>query len=201
MQNLLHKGENILFFDLETVGFPQRGKPIDIIEIGMQYVPNLGYSKEVETLAQLYSIEGKIPFEITKITGIKNSMLENKPHIREHLDLIKDVVNRATVVVAHNAPFDIRCLEALGVDFAGKRVFDTSTHSKRMFPELESHSMGAMCKFLGIENNGAHRAIQDVNAMIRLYAEIADLNKHKDKIETLIQKHKTLEYIKKPAIQ
>lgn len=201
MDNLLHKGENILFFDLETVGFPQKGKSIDIIEIGLQYVPNLGYSKEVETLAQLYSIEGKVPLEITNITGIKNSMLENKPHIREHLDLIKDIVNRATVIVAHNAPFDIRCLEGIGVNFAGKRVFDTSTHSKRMFPELDSHSMGAMCKFLGIENHGAHRAIQDVNAMIRIYAEITNLNKHGEKIEALIEKHKTLEYIKKAVVQ
>lgn len=201
MENLLHKGENILFFDIETTGFPQKNKPVDIIEIGMQFVPNLGYSKDVETLSQLYSIEGIVPYDITMITGIKNHMIENKPHIREHIDLIQDKVLRSDVIVAHNAPFDIRCLELIGVDFTGKKIFDTATHSKRMFPELKSHTMGAMCEFLDVDNKAAHRAIQDVNAMIQIYAEITDLNKHPDKINALIDKHKSLSYIKKPKIK
>lgn len=196
MENLLHKGENILFFDIETTGFPKKNEPVDIIEVGMQFVPKLGYSKEVETLAQLYSIEGKVPYEITMITGIKNHMIEGKPHIREHIDLIQDKVLRADVIVAHNAPFDIRCLELIGVDFTGKEIFDTATHSRRMFPELTSHTMNSMCEFLGVDNKAAHRAIHDVNAMIQIYAEIADLNKYPEKIDSLIKKHKKLTYTK-----
>lgn len=196
MQNLLHKGANVLFFDIETTGFPKKDTPIDIIEIGMQYVPELGYSKEVETLSQLYSIEGSIPYEITKITGIKNDMIQGMPHILDHLHLVQDKITRSDIVVAHNAPFDIRCLELIGIDFTGKEVFDTATHSKRMFPELNKHTMSSMCNFLGVNNEAAHRAIQDVNAMIQIYAEITDINKHPDKINALIEKHKKLTYTK-----
>lgn len=199
MENLLHKGKNILFFDIETTGFPKKGEPVDIVEIGMQFVPKLGYSKEVETLAQLYSIDGIVPYDITLITGIKNHMLKGKPHIREHIDLIQDKVVRADIIVAHNAPFDIRCLELIGVDFTGKEIFDTATHSRRMFPELKSHTMSAMCEFLGVDNTAAHRAIHDVNAMIKIYGEITNLSKHSDKINELIKKHKSLSYIKKPS--
>lgn len=201
MEDLLHKGANILFFDIETTGFPKKDTPIDIIEVGMQFVPKLGYSKEVETLSQLYSIEGSIPYEITKITGIKNHMIEGMPHIFEHIDIIRDKIDRADIIVAHNAPFDIRCLELIGIDFTGKEVFDTATHSKRMFPELNSHTMSSMCSYLGVNNEAAHRAIHDVNAMIQMYAEIADLNKHPDKINALIDKHKKLTYTKKQPIK
>lgn len=197
MENLLHKGKNVLFFDLETTGFPKKDEPVDIIEIGMQFVPELGYSKDVETLSQLYSIDGIVPYDITMITGIKNHMLKGKPHISEHIDLIQDKVSRSDVIVAHNAPFDIRCLELIGVDFSGKRVFDTATHSRRMFPELGTHTMDSVCNFLGIENTSAHRAIHDVNAMIRIYSEITDMNKYPDKINELIKKHKNLSYLKK----
>lgn len=199
MENLLHKGMNVLFFDIETAGFPKKDVPVDILEVGMQYAPTLGYSKDIETVDQLYSIDGVVPFEITQITGIKDYMLKGKPHIKEHIELLRDKVDRADLVVAHNAPFDIRCLELIGISFSGKEVFDTATHSKRMFPELEKHTMSSMCEFLSIENKASHRAIQDVNAMIRLYAEITDLNKHSEKIEQLIKKHKKLTYTKKPA--
>lgn len=200
MENLLHKGKNVLFFDIETTGFPKKDTPIDIIEIGMQFAPTLGYSKDIETLSQLYSIEGSIPYQITQITGIRNDMIQGKPHIFEHLELIKDKVKRADVIVAHNAPFDIRCLELIGVSFTDKEIFDTATHSKRMFPELASHTMSSMCSFLGINNKDAHRAIEDVNAMIQIYAEITDLNKYPEKINSLIEKHKKLTYTKKLAI-
>lgn len=200
MENLLHKGLNILFFDIETTGFPKKDEPIDIVEIGMQYVPNLGFSRDVETLAQLYSIDGIVPFEITQITGIKNHMLKNKPHIREHISLIQDKVDRSDIIVAHNAPFDIRCLELIGVNFTGKEVFDTATHSKRMFPELSSHTMSSMCQFLGIDNVSSHRAIYDVNAMIQIYSKITDLNLYQEKIEKLTEKHKKLTYTKKEKV-
>lgn len=201
MEELIHKGKNILFFDIETVGFPRRGEPIGIIEVGMQYVPNLGFSKDVTTISQLYSFNGIIPYEITKITGITNEMVQNKPHISECFNLIQSLINESEVVVAHNAPFDIRCLELAGFDFTGKEVFDTKTHAKRMFPELSSHTMDSVCEHLGVNNKNAHRAISDVNAMIEMYSKMTDLNKERTKLEYLIEKHKKLSYTKTKKAQ
>lgn len=195
-ENLLHKGSNVLFIDIETAGFPKKDTPVGILEVGFHFVNNMGFSKEVETLSQLYSIDGVVPYDITLITGIKGEMLEGKPHISEHIDYIQDVIDRTDIVVAHNAPFDIRCLELSGVDFTGKEVFDTSTHSRRLFPDLERHTMDSMCEFLNVKNGGAHRAIHDVNAMIEIYSNITDMNIHGDKIEDLIKKHKKLTYTK-----
>lgn len=197
MEDLLHKGKNVMFFDLETAGFPKKDEPIGIIELGLQYVPELGFSKDVTTISQLYSVKETIPFEITKITGINNTMLQDKPNIMEHFDTIQDIVNESEIIVAHNAPFDIRCLELIGISFKGKEVFDTKTHSKRMFPELISHKMGDVCSYLGVENNAAHRAIFDVNAMIQIYAQMTNFNLHEEKLEALLKKHKKLTYTKK----
>lgn len=197
MRSFLHKGKNIMFFDIETTGFPKKDTPIGIIEVGIKYVPELCFSKDVKELSQLYSVKGKVPYEITKITGIKGSMLKDKPHILDHKDIIQGFIDKSDIIVAHNAPFDIRCLELIGISFSGKEVFDTATHSRRMFPELKAHKMGSMCEHLEIENGGAHRAIHDVNAMIKIYLEITDLDKHRDKIKDLIKKHKKLTYTKK----
>lgn len=197
MSKLMHSGKNILFFDLETSGFPKKDIPVDILELGMQYVPNLGFSKEIETVSQLYKPKDKIPLEITKITGIKETMLLNMPYFDEHLEMIQNKVHQSDVLVAHNAPFDIRCLELWGIDFKGKLIFDTATQSKRLIPHLESHTMGSLCNYFGIENNGAHRAIFDVNAMIKIYSKITDLNLYGKQIEELQKKHKILGYIKK----
>lgn len=43
------------------------------------------------------------------------------------VDLIQDKVSRSEVIVTHNAPFDIRCLELIEVNFLGKRIFDAAT--------------------------------------------------------------------------
>ena len=196
MTNLLHKGKNILFFDIDTVGFPKKDTPIGITEVGMKFVPALGFSKEIEELSQLYSINETVPYEITKITGITNAMLEGMPSILEHIELMQDKVNRADVIVAHNAPFDIRCLELVGMDFEGKEIFDTATHSRRMFPELPKHTMGDICNHLEIQNGGAHRAIHDVNAMIKIYLDVTDVDKHRKKLTELTKKHKKLTYTK-----
>lgn len=196
MNRLLHKGKNILFFDIETVGFPKKDTPVGITEIGMKFVPELGFSKNIEELSQLYSINENVPYEITKITGITNSMLEGKPSISEHIDILQDKINRADVIVAHNAPFDIRCLELVGVDFEGKEIFDTATHSRRMFPKLPKHTMDSMCNYLEIKNGGSHRAIHDVNAMIKIYLDITNFEKYPKKLTELIKKHKKLSYTK-----
>lgn len=193
----MHSGKNILFFDLETSGFPKKDTPIDILELGMQYVPNLGFSKNIETVSQLYKPKDKIPLEITKITGINETMLLDMPYFDKHLEMIQNKVNQSDVLVAHNAPFDIRCLELWGINFEGKLIFDTATQSKRLIPNLESHTMGSLCNHFGIENNGAHRAIFDVNAMIKIYSKITDLNLYGEQIEELQKKHKILGYIKK----
>lgn len=193
----MHSGKNILFFDLETSGFPKKDTPVDILELGMQYVPKLGFSKNIETVSQLYKPKYKIPLEITKITGINETMLLDMPYFDKHLEMIQNKVDQSDVLVAHNAPFDIRCLELWGIDFEGKLIFDTATHSKRLIPHLESHTMGSLCNYFGIENNGTHRAIFDVNAMIKIYSKITDLNLYGKQIEELQKKHKILGYMKK----
>lgn len=200
INNLLHKGKDVLFLDIETTGFPTKYKPIDIIEVGMKFIPEMGYKRSMWYLSQLYSIgDNIVPYKITQITGITKGMLEGKPHISSHINALQKCVNKSDIVVAHNAPFDIRCLELTGVSFANKEVFDTATHSKRMFPEIKKHTMDSMCNYLGISNVDAHRAIHDVDAMIEIYLEITNQSKYPDKIKSLIKKHKKLTYTKKDS--
>ena len=192
---LLHRGLNVMFFDIETTGFPQKDKPIDIIEVGIRFVENLGTeSAREEVLSQLYSAPLGVPKFITKLTGISETMVYGQPHITEHIQAIQNRVDRADILVAHNAPFDIRCLEEVGVSFEGKEVFDTSTNSKRLFPELAKHTMSSVCNHLNIINVDAHRALDDVDAMIEVYNELTNLDLRARQLAELTRKHKKLTY-------
>lgn len=62
---------------------------------------------------------------------------------------------------------------------------------------LDKHTMSAMCNHLKVENGGAHRAIHDVNAMIKIYLETTDFNKYPSELNALIEKHTKLTYTKK----
>lgn len=196
--NILHKNKNVLFLDIETTGLPTKEQDVDIIEVGIKFIKNIGIKNKSETLSQLYSINNNmLPTEITELTGITSNMLENKPHISEHIYSIQKRVDKADIIVAHNAPFDIKCLESKGLNFTGKEVFDTATNSRRLFPELPRHTMFAMCEFFDIINYSSHRAIHDVNAMIQIYLKITNKDLYNNKLQSLIQKHGKLTYTKK----
>ena len=68
---------------------------------------------------------------------------------------------------AHNAKFDYAFLteecKRLGVEIS-MPVIDTLEFSRRMYPSLKSHRLGAICKSLGISLKNAHRAVHDARA-------------------------------------
>ena len=194
---LLHKGLNVLFFDIETTGFPSKENPVDIIEVWMKFIPNLGSNEPSSTLSQLYCAPMGLPNHITRLTGITKEMIEDAPHISTSLHAIQKGVDLADILVAHNAPFDIRCLEQAGIVFSGKEIYDTSTNSRRMLPEIPKHSLSIVCNHLGIGNENAHRALDDVDSMIKVYLEISDTSKRKHRWNYLKSKNTRITYIKK----
>lgn len=53
-----------------------------------------------------------------------------------------------------------------------------------------------MCEYLAVDNQDAHRAIHDVNAMIQIYLKITDFDLYPAELSTLMKKHKKLTYKK-----
>jgi len=148
-------------FDTETTGLqPSQGD--EIVSIGAVRVVN-GRLLEREVFEQLVDPRRDMSPEASSITGIESSMLENQPTIDRVLPAFRTFCED-TVLVAHNAAFDMRFLrlkeEATGVRFT-QPVLDTLLLSAVIHPQQESHGLEAIAERMGINPIGRHTALGD----------------------------------------
>jgi DNA polymerase III subunit epsilon len=148
-------------FDTETTGLkPSEGD--EIVSVGAVRIVN-GRLLEHEVFEQLVDPRRAMSTEAARITGIDAAMLENQPTIDRVLPAFGQFCED-TVLVAHNAAFDMRFLrlkeEATGVRFA-QPVLDTLLLSAVIYPDLESHRLEAIAERMGVSSIGRHTALGD----------------------------------------
>ena len=95
-------------FDTETTGLDPRGGD-EIISIGAIRLVN-GRLLHTETINQLVDPRRAVPAESFKYHGIDDAMLAGKPPIEKALSFLHRFAQN-TVLVAHNAAFDMRMLQ------------------------------------------------------------------------------------------
>ena len=169
-------------FDTETTGLdPAAGD--EIIQIGAVRILN-GRILQQESFDQLIDPRRAVSQEAVTITGITPEMLENQPTI----DRILPVFHRFcedTVLVAHNAAFDMRFLqlkeESTGIKFT-QPVLDTLLLSAVLHQDLDSHRLEAIAERLGINVIGRHTALGDAivtgEAFLRMIPLLAEKGVH-----------------------
>lgn len=148
-------------FDTETTGLePSKGD--EIIQIGAVRIVN-GRRLRHENFDQLVDPLRRLTKESVEIHGITREMLEGQPTIDRVLPGFHAFC-ADTVLVAHNAAFDMRFLqlkeEATGVHFTNP-VLDTMLLSLVVQPNQESHRLEAIAERLGVSVIGRHTALGD----------------------------------------
>jgi DNA polymerase-3 subunit epsilon len=154
-------GLSYTVFDTETTGLqPSAGD--EIVSVGAVRIVN-GRLLEHEVFEQLVDPKRAMSPEAARITGIDAAMLENQPTIDRVLPAFGQFCED-TVLVAHNAAFDMRFLRlkelATGVRFT-QPVLDTLLLSAVIHPDLESHSLEAIAERMGVSPIGRHTALGD----------------------------------------
>lgn len=105
---------SIIIFDTETTGLllpssvPLNEQP-RIIELGALKIDFSG--NQLGMLSQLINPGVEIEPKITKITGIKNEDLIGRPSFSEYLENLKIFFSDATMMICHNANFDVSMLK------------------------------------------------------------------------------------------
>jgi DNA polymerase-3 subunit epsilon len=148
-------------FDTETTGLePSAGD--EIISIGAVRIVNRRLLRN-EIFEQLVDPGRPINPASARVHGIDAATLRGQPAIAQVLPAFHRFCED-TVLVAHNAAFDMRFLElkrtGTGVHFA-QPVLDTLLLSALAHPDLADHNLEAIAGRLGVNVIGRHTALGD----------------------------------------
>jgi len=173
-------------FDTETTGLdPSRGD--EIIQIGAVRIVN-GKLLTQEVFEQLIDPRRPISRESIPIHGIRPEMLSGKPTIDQVLPAFHAFA-QDTVLVAHNAAFDMRFLQMkeqrTGVSF-DQPVLDTLLLSALVHPNQESHHLEAIAERFDVTVAGRHTAMGDAMVAAQIFLKLIPLL-HEHGIHTLGQ--------------
>lgn len=152
--------------DLESTG----GSPAEcgITEIGAVKVRAGEVLGEFQTLV---NPSEPIPPFISVLTGITDAMVADAPRIDSALPAFLEFAH-GSVLVAHNAGFDITFLKAAaaatGTPWPGFEVLDTLTLARQLVHRDESpnHKLSSLARVFSSTTTPDHRALHDARATV-----------------------------------
>ncbi|MDL4771190.1 MULTISPECIES: DEDD exonuclease domain-containing protein [Thermomonosporaceae] len=159
-------GVTFVVVDLETTG----GSPAEsaITEIGAVKVRG---GAELGHFGTLVDPGGPIPPFITALTGITQTMVTAAPRMEAVLPAFLEFA-RGSVLVAHNAPFDIGFLKAAcaasGYAWPAFPIVDTVDLARRVLgrDEVPNCKLGTLARFFRAATEPTHRALADARATV-----------------------------------
>ena len=168
MNRLLHSGAVFCALDTETTGL----KPSEerIIEIGAVKFDTNGV---IGTFSSLINPRILIPHFCQELTGITNKMVFGQKEFREIADEFLEFLGEETIIIAHNAQFDLHFvnaeLERMNREPLLNKAIDTLRFSRWTFPENEHWTLQFLAEQLKIEVKAAHRASDDARVCMEIF--------------------------------
>lgn len=154
-------------FDFETTGTSP--KYDEIIEIGAVKLVN---GQIVDNFYSLVKPRTEISKISQQITGITMAELENAPSINhvwpQFLDFIKD-----SVLVAHNADFDVSFIKAISPDL-DITYLDTLRLSRTVQPNRKIHSLASLVRQFRLGKFKHHRADEDAAILAKVFLKLLE---------------------------
>ena len=159
--------------DTETTGFePAEGHRI--VEIGC--VELFDHLPTGRSYRAYLNPERLVPPETTRVHGLTDEFLADKPKFADIADEFLEFINGAELVI-HNAPFDIgflnaelRRLDRVPVETICSGVIDTLRMAKDLHPG-KRNSLDALCERYEIDNSGRtlHGALLDTELLADVF--------------------------------
>ena len=162
-------------FDTETTGL-NPGQGDEIIQIGAARIVNHKLLRQ-ECFEQLVDPQRPIPLATISIHGIQPEMVVGQPTIDQVLPAFHAFA-QDTVLVAHNAAFDMRFLQLkeqqAGVVF-DHPVLDTLLLSAVIHPNQDSHRLEAIAERFNVTIVGRHTALGDALVTAEVFLKLIPL--------------------------
>ncbi|WP_210397536.1 3'-5' exonuclease [Motiliproteus sediminis] len=167
--------DTLVVLDFETTGLsPDQGDRA--IEIGAVRLLN---GSVADRFQALMNPGRRISGFIENYTGISNAMLADAPPCAEVMSEFAAFVGDDHLV-AHNASFDSRFLEAefarIGLPVGGTFVCSMLA-ARRLYPQAPNHKLGTLVAYKNLPTEGVyHRALADAEMTAQLWLQmLADL--------------------------
>lgn len=169
-------GKTIVVFDVETTGLDPSTD--EIIELGAVKLKNGVFVEKFSTFVRPTK---QIPYEVVKLTGISQDMVEDAPPIEYVIKEFHEF-SKGAVLCGHNLiGFDIKFVrresQVVGLEFDNQTI-DTLNLARTSHLKISKFNLGAVVKALGITLENAHRAWNDAYATAQV---LLKLNENKNK--------------------
>lgn len=153
--------------DTETTGLsPQTGGKICEIAVSVSQG-----GRVLDEFSTLLNPQMPISPEVTAIHGITNEMVKDAPIFADILPKLLGLLDN-TVIVAHNADFDVSFLReefaSCGMRFPPYPVLDTLKLARKS-GKFERNRLGLIAEELGISCQGWHRAMADTKMAEQIF--------------------------------
>jgi DNA polymerase-3 subunit epsilon len=164
-----------IVFDTETTGMdPAEGDKL--VEIGC--VELINHIPTGRTYHQYINPERDVPAEAVAVHGLTAEKLKNEPTFGEIVGDFLDFIGTDSKLVAHNAQFDVKFINAELKTFGfpsldPKRIIDSLMIARRKFPGSPA-SLDALCRRFNIDNTDRtlHGALLDSELLAEVYLEL-----------------------------
>lgn len=183
----------LIFFDTETTGNAEK-----------DFLVQIAYKKGEEKFTGLYKPPVKIPPEASAVHHITNKMVADKPTFKESTDqpiLKKIFEDKNTVVVAHNAPFDLMIIAK--EDIVPDKFICTLRVARELDREgkIERYNLQYLRYLLEIEVEAtAHDALGDVLVLEKLFERLKKKIIEEEKISEEEAIEKMIEISSRPSM-
>ena len=155
------------------------------IEIG---AVKLEQGKIVDRFQSLMNPGRRISDFIEDYTGITNAMLKKAPCCEEVMKQFVGFIGDANLV-AHNASFDRRFLEAECYRISRKYKGEFACSmlaARRVYPDAPNHKLGTLVEYNQLPNDGTfHRALADAQMTAHLWLGMLNDIRHEHRIERI----------------
>ena len=164
-----------IVLDTETTGLdPDDGHKI--IEIGCIEILNRNITNN--TFHKYINPNREIDVEASKIHGLTNSFLKDKPVFEEIYPELREYISNSPIVI-HNAPFDIGFLQkehstaSVSDDFLDNEIIDSLKIARKISPG-KKNTLDALCERYSIDNSDRtlHGALLDAKLLAFVYLKM-----------------------------
>ena len=166
----------IVVLDFEATGLSTA--TARIIEIGA--VKLIG-DTVADSFEELVDPGEPLKQKIIELTGITDVNLRDKEKAETVLPRLMEFIGDCPIA-AHNASYDASLLRAelrrIGMTF-DRPVLDTLTYARKLYPDMKSFKLGAVCKRLGVSLKNAHRAVHDATATAHCLSKMFEETKER----------------------